>query len=181
MVSTVLPLLNGSEGPGTEGRWIGACVWGLWSGHHSGCWKVYVSFPIRGKTDWNHNHRKLTSLITWTTAFPNSMKLWVMPVGPRKMDGSWWRVLTKCAPPEKGMANHFTLLALNLWAVWKGKKIAHRKMNSPGLLVPNKLLEKSGEITPERMKRLSWNENNTQLWMWLVIEASSNAVKSNIA
>ena len=27
----------------------------------------------------NHNHRKLTSLITWTTALSISMKLWAMP------------------------------------------------------------------------------------------------------
>jgi len=27
------------------------------------------------------------------------------------------------------------------------------------------LLEKSGEITPERMERLSQSENNAQLWM----------------
>ena len=27
-----------------------------------------------------------------------------MPFGPPKMDGSWWRVLTKCGPLEKGMA-----------------------------------------------------------------------------
>ena len=25
------------------------------------------------------------------------------------MDGSWWRILTKCGPLEKGMANHFSL------------------------------------------------------------------------
>ena len=37
------------------------------------------------------------------------------------------------------------------------------------------------EITPERMKRQSQRKNNTQLWMGLVIEAKSNAVKSNIA
>ena len=36
----------------------------------------------------------------------------------------------------------------------------------------------SGEITPERMKRWSQSKNNTQLWMWLVIEARSDAVKS---
>ena len=30
---------------------------------------------IRGQTHWNHNHRKLVSLITRTTAFSNSMKL----------------------------------------------------------------------------------------------------------
>ena len=30
---------------------------------------------IRGQTDRNHSHRKLTSLLTWTTALSNSMKL----------------------------------------------------------------------------------------------------------
>ena len=33
-------------------------------------------------------------------------------VGPPKTNGSWWRVLTKCSPLEKGMANHFSILAL---------------------------------------------------------------------
>ena len=38
------------------------------------------------------------------------------------MDRSWWRVLTKCGPLEKGMANHFSILALRTpWTVWKGK------------------------------------------------------------
>ena len=40
------------------------------------------------------------------------------------------------------------------------------------------LLEISGEITPERMKGWSQNKNNTQLWMRLVIEAKSDAIKS---
>ena len=39
----------------------------------------------------------------------------------------------------------------------------------------------SGEITPERMKGWSQSKNNIQLWMLLVIEARSDAVKSNIA
>ena len=43
------------------------------------------------------------------------------------------------------------------------------------------LLEISGEVTPERMKGWSQSKNNTQLWMGLLIEARSNAVKSNIA
>ena len=43
------------------------------------------------------------------------------------------------------------------------------------------LLEISGEITPERMKGWSLSKNNTQMWMGLVIEASSDAVNSNIA
>ena len=43
------------------------------------------------------------------------------------------------------------------------------------------LLDISGEITPERKKRWSQNKNNTQLWMGLVMEVKSDAVKSNIA
>ena len=38
--------------------------------------------------------------------------------------------------------------------------------------------EKSGEMTPEIMKRKDESENNTQLWM-LVMELTSNAVKNN--
>ena len=45
----------------------------------------------------------------------------------------------------------------------------------------NMLLEISGEITPERMKGWSQSKTNAQLWMRLVIEASSDAVESNIA
>ena len=45
-------------------------------------------------------------------------------VGPPKMGGSWWRVLTKCGPLEKGMGNHSSILALiTPWTVWKGKTI----------------------------------------------------------
>jgi len=47
--------------------------------------------------------------------------------------------------------------------------------------VHNKLLEISGEITPERMKGWSQSKNNTQLWMELVMEAKFDAVKSGIA
>ena len=43
------------------------------------------------------------------------------------------------------------------------------------------LMEISREITPERMKGWNQSENNTHLWMGLVIEARSDAVKSNIA
>ena len=32
------------------------------------------------------------------------------------------------------------------------------------------LLEKSGGITPERMKRWNESKNNAELWIWLVIE-----------
>ena len=43
-------------------------------------------------------------------------------VGPPKTDVSWWRVLTKHGPLEKGITNHFSILALRtprtVWTVW---------------------------------------------------------------
>ena len=88
----------------------------------------------------------------------------------------------KCDLLEKGMVNQFSILALRTpWTVQKGKKTGHKKMNFPGLYVSNMLLEITGEITPERMKSWSHSENNAQLWMWLVMEVKSNAVKNNTA
>ena len=49
------------------------------------------------------------------------------------------------------------------------------------LLEISSMLEISGEITPERMKGWRQSKSNTQLWMGLVMEAGSDAVKSNIA
>ena len=37
-----------------------------------------ASSPSEGR-QWNHNHRRLSKLITGTTALSNSMKLWSMP------------------------------------------------------------------------------------------------------
>ena len=51
------------------------------------------------------------------------MKLWAMPYRAFKLGGSWWRILTKRWPLEKGMPNHFIILAWKTpWTVWKGKK-----------------------------------------------------------
>ena len=51
----------------------------------------------------------------------------------------------------------------------------------PRSVVPNMLLEESRKIVPEGMKRLSQSRNNAQLWMCLVMQVKSDAVKKNIA
>ena len=53
-------------------------------------------------------------------------------------------------------------------------------MNFP-VQMPSMLLEIGREVTPETMKRQSQSKNNTQLWMWLVMEVKPDAVKSNTA
>ena len=56
-----------------------------------------------------------------------------------------------------------------------------QKDELPRLVGARVLLEKSGEIAPEGMKMLSQSKTNAQLWMWLVKEVNSDAVKNNTA
>ena len=56
-----------------------------------------------------------------------------MPCGATQDGRAWWRGLTGCSPLEKGMATHFSILALRApWTVWKGKMIGYWKRNTPG-------------------------------------------------
>ena len=146
--------------------------------------KASYPYPSEGRKNGNHNHRKLIKLIHWITALSTSMKPWAKLC--RATQDAWVIVESsdKRGPLEKGMANHFSILALRTpWTVWKGKMIGnwHWKMNSPCQQMPNMLQEKTWETIPERMKRQSQNENTARLWMWLVREVKSDAVKNNIA
>ena len=89
-------------------------------------------FSIRGQTDWKPVTENLP---IWSHGPQPCLTQWNYEpchVGPSKTDGSWWRVLTKRGPLEKGMANHFSILALRTpWKVWKGKKTRHWKISSP--------------------------------------------------
>ena len=90
------------------------------------------AYSSESRQNENHNHRKLTNLITWTTALSNSVKLWAMPyratqdrqITVKSSDRTW--------STGEGMANYFSILAMRTpWTVWKGKKILHWKMNFP--------------------------------------------------
>ena len=78
------------------------------------------------------------------------------------MDGSWQRVLTKHGPLEKGMANHFSILTLKtpMNSMTRQKDMT-LKDELPRLVGAQYATEKSGEITPERMKRQSQSKKQT--------------------
>ena len=57
------------------------------------------------------------------------------------MDGSWWGVLTKHGPLEKGVANHFSILALLLLLL----KSKLGTWGFPGGLVVNNLPANAAE------------------------------------
>ena len=51
----------------------------------------------------------------------------------------------------------------------------------PRLVGAQYALEKSGEVTPERIKWLGQSGNDAQLGLCLVVKVKSDAVKNNIA
>ena len=97
--------------------------------------KIYWAWPHPSEQDLDSHtaspsHQEAsTSLLSLSTSRhgPQScLTQWNYepgPIGPLKMGGSWWRVLTKHGPLEKEMANHFSILTLRTpWTVWKCKK-----------------------------------------------------------
>ena len=130
-------------------------------------WDWYENWPF---PIWSHGPQPCTTEWNYKPCH----------VGPPKMDELCWRVLTKRDPLENGMANHFGILALRTpWTVWKGKKIGHWKIHCPvgaqyatgGQWRNN--FRKNEESEPK--------QKHTQLWIWLVMEVKSDAVKCNIA
>ena len=80
------------------------------------------------------------------------------------MDGSWWRVLTKHGPLEKGMANNFSILE-NTMNSMKRQKDRTLKDELPRLVGAQYATGEQWKITPERMEGWSQSKNNSQLWM----------------
>ena len=65
-----------------------------------------------GRQTENHNHRKLTNLITWTTALSNLMKLLAMPCRDTQEGRVMVKNSDKMWSTGEGMTNHFNTLAL---------------------------------------------------------------------
>ena len=79
-----------------------------------------LSFSSRGQANWKPHSQKTN---IWWQPCLTQWNYEPCHLGLPKMDGSWWKVLTKRGPLEKGMANHVSILALRTpWTVWKGKK-----------------------------------------------------------
>ena len=110
------------------------------------------------------SHTKLTKLITWTTALSNLVKLrqargatqdgWVMVERSDRM---------RSTGEGNGKPLHYSCLEdpVNSMKRQKDRTLKDELPMSVG--APDILLEKSGEIAPERMKKLSQSKNNSQL------------------
>ena len=118
-------------------------------------------------------HHSSKASILWRSAF-----FMVQLSHPYRTTGKTI-ALTRWAFVGKVMSLLFNMLSrLVITFLPRNKHILISWLQSPSqwFWSPNMLLEISGEITPERMKRQSQSKNNTQLWMWLEMEVKSNAV-----
>ena len=139
---------------------------------------------FKGSSEGRHTEtiitKKLANLITQTTALSNSVKLSHAVLGhPRWMGhgGEVWQNVVHWRREWKPLQYSCLENPMNSMKR-QNDRILKEKLSR---LVGTHLLQISGEITPERRKGWSQRKNNTQLWMWLVMEARSDAVKSNIA
>ena len=82
------------------------------------------------------------------------------------MDGSWWRVLIKRGPLEKGMANHFSILALrtplNSMKRQNDRILKKELSRSVGAQYATGDQWRNNSRKNEGMEP---KQNNTQLWM----------------
>ena len=103
----------------------------------------------RGKGDNRGWDGWMVSPTRWTWVWVNSRRWWwtgkpgvLQFMGSQRVGHEWatdliWYIFSYItiiiSIYEKGMANHFSILALRTpWTVWKGKMIGYWKRNSPG-------------------------------------------------
>ena len=146
-----------------------------------------LSFSIR-KTE-NHNHTKLTNLITWSTALSNSMKLWAMPC--RATQDRWVMVESSDKMWSTGEGNgkplQYSCLE-NPMNNMKRQKYRTLKDELPRLVGAQYAIgdqwrtnsRKNQEMEQKQNKNKQTKKKHTQLWIGLAIEARFNAVKTSI-
>ena len=124
---------------------------------------------------------KGSTLQCWTVALSNSLNLLAMLC--RATQDGQTMVVSSDKMCFTGKANgkplQYSCLEnpMNSMKRQKDKTLKDKLHRSVGTQYD---IEKSGEITPEKMKRWSQSENNAQLWMSLVMKVKSNAIKTDI-
>ena len=96
------------------------------------------------------------------------------------MMSMWW-CLTKRGPLEKDMANHFSILALRSHEQYEKAKDRALKDELPRSVGAKYATGDQWRNNSRKNEVIEPKQSNTQLWMGLVIEVKSDAVKSNIA
>ena len=83
---------------------------------------------------------------------------------------------------EKGMANHFSILALRTpWTLWKGKKDMTLKDELPRSVDVHYDTREEWRNNSRKNEETEPKQKQYPVWMWLMMEVKSDDVKNNIA
>ena len=133
--------------------------------------------PWEGRQNENHNHRKLTNLITGTTALSNSMKLCTMPCRATQDR----RVIVESSDKMWSTGEGNSNCLENPVNSRKRQKDMTLKYELPRLVGAQHATGAQCRNNSRKNEETEPKQNDKQLWMWLVKEARSDAVKSNTA
>ena len=124
-------------------------------------------------------HRKLTNLITWTTTLSNSMKLWAMPC--RATQDRWVMVessdTTWSTEEENGKPLQYSCLE-NPMDSMKRQKDRILKDELPRLVGAQYAIGDQLRNNSRRNEETEPKQQHHPLWMWLVMQGKSDAVKA---
>ena len=133
-----------------------------------------LSLSVEGRQNKNHNHRKLNKLTIWTTVLSNSTKLWAMPC--RATQDGWVMVESSDKMQSTGEGNgkplQYSCLEnpMNSMKRQKDRTLKDELPRSVGARYANGDQWRNNSRKNEGIQP---KQNNTQLWMGLVIEARS--------
>jgi len=96
------------------------------------------------------------------------------------MDGSWWRVLTKWSTGEKNGKPLQYFCLENPMNSMKRQKHKTLKDELPRSVDAQYATGDQWRNNRRKNEEMEPKQNNTQLWMGLVMEIMSDAVKTNI-
>ena len=137
---------------------------------------------IRGKTHWNHNHRNLVSIITLEPQTCLTQWNLTRPWGPSQVGQVMVEKSDRMWSTGEGKGNPLQYSCLEI------RKNSMKRQNNRILREELPMSVGARYATGDWWRNNSRKnegfepkQNNTQLWMWLVTEERSNAIKSNIA
>ena len=149
---------------------------------HQEASKSFLSLSIRGHTEWEPQLQKINQSDHWSqTALSNSVKLWIMLC--RSTQNGRVMVESSNKMWSTGERNGKPLQYSSLENPTNSMKWQKDRTLKDELSVGRCLIcywRRMEKKLQKKMKRLSQNENNAQLWMWLGIEVKSKAVKNSI-
>ena len=143
--------------------------------------KLLILISQRGRQNENHSHRKLSN---WSHGPQPCLTQWNYEpcrVGPPKMDRSWWRVLHKMWSTGEGNGKPLLFSCLeNPMNSMNRQNDRILKGELPGLVGTQYATGDQWRNNSRKNEETEPKWKHSQLWMWLVMEVKSDAVKNNL-